>query len=80
MNHVGSRFDSGHFHYEEIKMSATSQNLLEEIQKTEAALEECRLSGDHVALARISEILANLKQRFAAQAQALNEGRTLLKG
>jgi hypothetical protein len=61
-------------------MSATNQNLLEEIQKAEAALEECRQTGDQVAFVRINELLTNLRQKFTTQAQALNEARSLLKG
>lgn len=61
-------------------MSATSQNLLEEIHKAEDALEECRVTGDIVAAERIGEMLKILKQKFAAQSQALNEGKSILKG
>ena len=61
-------------------MSATNQSLLEEIGKAEAALEECRATGDHVAAARISEILTSLRRKFATSAEALNEAHQLLKG
>jgi len=61
-------------------MSATTEILLEQIKKTEEALTEARAAGDTVALVRLQESLKKLHIQFTSSSQALNEGRSVLKG
>lgn len=61
-------------------MSATTEMLLEQIKEAEAALDAARTAGDSVALVRLQENIRGLRMRFMQSSQALNEGRTVLKG
>jgi Mg2+ and Co2+ transporter CorA len=59
-------------------MSATTELLLEQIRQQEDAIRAAAESGHDTKSMR--EELLKLRQRLAQANQALNEGKTLLKG
>lgn len=61
-------------------MSATTEILLEQIKKTEDAMNEARTAGDSVALVVLQKKYAALQAQFNASSFALNEGKGVLKG
>ncbi len=61
-------------------MSATSETLFENICKTEKLLAEAVTSGDTIEATRLEKTLKELQKQFAAAADALTEGKQVLKG
>ena len=60
-------------------MSATTENLLEEIKNAEIALAICGAAGDAAGAANAATALKELRKRLAKANEALTEGRQLLK-
>ena len=61
-------------------MSATTENLLEEIKRTEIALENDRAEGNQSGVEHLTQKLSGLKQRLLQANEALTESRQILKG
>lgn len=61
-------------------MSATSETLFEKIRKTETLLAEATSAGDQATVQKLTEDLKALQKQFAAAADALTEGKQILKG
>lgn len=61
-------------------MSATTEKLLSEIQDLEDLLLEARSISDTARVAFIESQLIDAKKRLVRANEALNEGRTVLKG
>lgn len=62
-------------------MSATTERLLEEIERTENALLDAQARGDNLAVEGCNMALQVMKKRLIQANEALNESKqTLLKG
>jgi hypothetical protein len=59
-------------------MSASTENLLEQIRNVERMITSESLAGRSVL--DLQEQLRLLNEKFTTSAQALNEGKTILKG
>ena len=60
-------------------MPATTEHLLEEIKRTERALETDKAEGNQPGVESLTKQLSELRQRLAKANEALTEGRQILK-
>ena len=60
-------------------MSATTENLLEEIKRVEEEMTQCQVNGDSHRASQLTEVMKKLQRRLAIANDALTEGRQLLK-
>lgn len=61
-------------------MSASNEILLDQIKDAEKALAEARVMNDQVLVDSLERDLTILRKRHTTSVDALNEGRTILKG
>ena len=61
-------------------MSATNEFFLEQIRVHEAALKKAISTGDEATVLVLRQKLDELQNKFSVSSEALNEGKTILKG
>jgi len=81
MKRGGPGFDSRRLHWEiekEIRMSATSEVIAEQIRQLKNKIQEAKAAGQDTTV--LEEQHVELSKKFSTVTQALNEGKSLLKG